>query len=204
MYKLFSFVLAATALAALPHPALADVTWSFYETSCTPVLGGRPCMPFTAALASLLLPGPTSAGSANWQSSPFGVPPPILTGDTDFAFVPSEGRSIAPPGYGTGLDCEGAGFGPGAICSYDISWSEVDGQLLAISIDYLTASIAEMHLGLGGGRIASDFTIGGCPVLGTCAVTGFWQSVPEPTSAAMLLTGFLVASAAWLALPRKG
>lgn len=182
---------AAALLAAASQAHATPITWSFIETSCTPVYGGRPCAPFIAPLATLILPDTTSTGSASWQGSPISIPVPKLTGDTDFSFIPSEGNPITPPTYGTQLLCSIA-FTPSAICNYYISWDEVAGQLLGVKIDYLTASIAELHLGLMGGRIASDYTIGGCPTLGTCNVTGSWQdtmAVSEPSTISLLALG---------------
>lgn len=47
--------------------------------------------------------------------------------------------------------------------------------------------------GLSGGGIASDFEIGGCVFI-SCQVSGYWQrqAVPEPGSAALLLTALVV------------
>jgi hypothetical protein len=189
----------------------ATVTWSFYETSCTPQtpFAGSLCPDSASSvtlpylLARLVLPSATSTGTASWENTaPPGQPPspPILAGDADFSFVPALGSFIAPPTYGTNAFCP-FGFVPGAICSYDISWTEIAGQLVAIQIDYLTISSAEIRLGLTGGRIASDFTIGGCPLLGTCEVTGFWASdleaIPEPTSAALALAVLLTLPLLW-------
>lgn len=198
--RMAAALFATVLTAAIVNQARATVTWSFYETSCTPQppFAGSPCpdpassvtLPYV--LARLVLPSATSMGTASWENrAPPGQPPspPILTGDADFSFVPALGDVIAPPTYGTNSFCPFV-FVPSAICSYNISWIEIAGQLVAIHIDYLTISVAEIQLGLTGGRIASDFTIGGCPVMGTCEVTGFWasnlQPIPEPASAALV------------------
>jgi hypothetical protein len=62
---------AATILSAIAAQARATpVTWTFYETGCTSLSGG-PCnaLPPVALpypLAALMLPGPTSSGTAFW------------------------------------------------------------------------------------------------------------------------------------------
>ena len=55
MYKLLSLALAAAAFAALPRPAGANITWTFYETSCSPGSNGVPC-PAPAGVAGLGAP----------------------------------------------------------------------------------------------------------------------------------------------------
>ena len=191
---LASCAVAATAMFFAAAEAHATVTWSFYETSCTPISGGGTCSPFTDALASLTLPGATSTGSADWTGSL--LTPPVLTGDTDFTFTPSRGDPIAPPDYGFNSLCAmGGGETPETVCRYDINWSETAGVLTAIGITYQTVSVAEiLNLGLTGAIIASDNSIGGCPQGGACTVTGFWRSdlpVSEPASAMLLLSGIL-------------
>src|ERR1700739_2909447 len=49
-----------------PAPAAAaPVTWGFFETACTDLQRGSDCTPPQPfVLATLVLPGPTSAGSA--------------------------------------------------------------------------------------------------------------------------------------------
>ena len=44
--------------------------------------------------------------------------------------------------------------------------------------------------GLTGGGIGSDSNIDGCG-FGLCMVSGYWQSVPEPGSAILLLSALL-------------
>jgi hypothetical protein len=175
---------AAAALFALPDTANATVvTWSFYETSCTP-----DCIPFTRPLATLTLSGPTSSGYAEWNVYPI---PPTLEGDTDFTFTPAAGDMISPPDYGNTPDCEGSDT---AVCRYEIGWVETDGQLNGFSLYYLTASVEFRDFGLTGGIIVSDPGFGGCPSGTTCIVTGVWRSdlpVSEPGSAILLLSGIL-------------
>lgn len=52
-----------------PMPAAAaPVTWSFFGTACADLQRGSDCTPpHPFVLATLVLPGPTSAGSAFWQ-----------------------------------------------------------------------------------------------------------------------------------------
>jgi hypothetical protein len=149
-------------------------------------------------LLGLTLPGPTSSGSARYQGPESQVF--INTGDR-FALTiagwyqdfPGYSSSNPPPDCSK-LEC----VGPGTIADYDISWSETNGHLDAVFIDFNTFAINVLFgglpgFGLNGGKIASDNLIGGC-FFTTCNVTGFWQSdlaVPEPMSAALLATGLL-------------
>ncbi|MFZ3238331.1 MAG: hypothetical protein WA184_23525 [Stellaceae bacterium] len=194
MNKFMTLAALAGALAGLPLAANATVTWSFYETSCSPISGGGSCRPYTSALASLTLPAPTSSGSASWTGSP--LTPPVVGGDTDFTFTPEHGDSIAPPEYGFNSLCNMGTGSVDTVCSYDIGWSESAGILDGIDISYRTESSEFFNFGLTGGIVAADDTIGGCPVGGTCTVTGSWQSdlpvtAPEPMSALLLVTSLL-------------
>ena len=194
MNKFMTLAALAGALAGLPLAANATVTWSFYQTSCSPISGGGSCRPYTNALASLTLPTPTSSGSASWTGSP--LTPPVVGGDTDFTFTPEHGDSIALPDYGFNFLCNMGTGSVDTVCSYDIGWSETAGILDAIGISYRTESSEFFNFGLTGGIVAADDTIGGCPVGGTCMVTGSWQSdlpvtAPEPMSALLLMTSLL-------------
>ncbi|MBV8844211.1 MAG: hypothetical protein JO307_15490 [Bryobacterales bacterium] len=191
------FLMAITFSAPLAVDA-APVTWDFYETGCVAVAGGYPCTPpnLPFLLATLVLPDVTSSGSARWSGDPAAAP--VYTG-TDFAL---SFQTMGHPGLPTltqsfpgDRDCGGGG----SICSFDVSWNEVGGRLLAVAVSVLGFS-DELHVDLTGGYIGSDDIYGGC-ALSQCRVSGFWQSdlaVPEPISVLMLMTGIL---AAWLASP---
>ena len=141
---------------------------------------------------------------------PLPSPPPVLTGDTNFSLSFEEVLPIAPPTYGTNeVPCFS---GIKEICQYDISWSETNGQLdnIAINIFAGATQIGAFFglpvFGLTGGGVATDGSVGSCED-GQCQISGFWQSdlatVPEPTSAALLLAGLLIISVTWLSFPSR-
>jgi hypothetical protein len=191
------------AFVALPMHASATVTWTFYETSCSIFSSGAPCqtnfpVTFPYPIGSLTLSGPTSSGSASWMNNSGIGPfvPPVLTGDPDFSVVFATVQPIAPPTYGTNdIMCHAA---PAAICQYDITWSETNGNLDDVSI-FIEAGAADIGgtfingkpFGLTGGIIATDGIIDNCDD-SQCQIGGFWQSnlaVPEPMSASLLAIG---------------
>ena len=194
MNKLMTLAALAGALAGLPLAANATVTWSFYQTSCSPISGGGSCRPYTNALASLTLPTPTSSGSASWTGSP--LTPPVVGGDTDFTFTPEHGDSIALPDYGFNFLCN-MGTDRSTRCAATISAGRrPPASWTRSEFSYRTELSEFFNFGLTGGIVAADDTIGGCPVGGTCMVTGSWQSdlpvtAPEPMSALLLMTSFL-------------
>ena len=178
--------------------------WSFYETGITscnspaPFSCVLPRQPFV--LATLVLPGPTSAGTAIWD----GVSPPVYTGDNFTLTVPVvHGALTVSPAF-TGYPVIGfchESASPSTICDFDISWSETAGDLIAVrvNIDAVFDDIGGLagpprtFFGLTGGPLASDHTLGGCGNT-QCTVTGYWQSdlaLPEPMSAVLLITGLL-------------
>ena len=133
MYKLLSLALAAAAFAALPLPAGANITWTFYETSCRPgssgiscpapagyVGPGVPSITFPYPLATLTLPGTTSSGTALWYGSP--GPGPTYLGDS-FTFIAGGNLSQT----FTGLVCGG----PACPVEFDLTWNETPGNLIA-------------------------------------------------------------------------
>jgi hypothetical protein len=156
-----------------------------------------PPQPFV--LATLVLPGPTSAGTAIWD----GVSPPVYTGDNFTLTVPVvHGALTVSPAF-TGYPVIGfchESASPSTICDFDISWSETARDLIAVrvNIDAVNDDIGGLAgrgaFGLTGGPIASDGTLGGCTFT-QCIIAGFWQSdltaVPEPMSAVLLITGLL-------------
>jgi hypothetical protein len=178
-------LLAAVLMTAIVSQARATVTWSFFETGCS---GVCTLPPQPHVFATLTLPSPISAGSASWPTGfPIfpGDPPPVHTGD-DFAFALSETPEVSI----SSANLFGPSSGPPAIRNYDISWAATPDSP-EIRVDILTSSIAEAHLGVFGGRIATDFILGGCEN-SQCQITGFWQNdlaVPEPSSASLVLAG---------------
>jgi hypothetical protein len=132
-----------------------------------------------------------------------------VTGDTDFTLSFEGVQTIAPPTYGTN-ETPCFLIGP-LICQYAISWSDTNGNLDSIAISVFArntqigappSSLAVF--GLTGGGVATDFMVGSCED-SQCQISGFWQSdqaaVPEPTSAALLLTGLLVILLSWALFP---
>jgi hypothetical protein len=110
------------------------VTWSFYETGITSCNIPANCVlpPQPYIFMTLVLPGPTSAGTAIWD----GVNPPAYTGDSFVLNVPFT-RSLTPAFMGNpgpfGPGCSDA-FARSAICDFNISWSETAGDLTSVSI----------------------------------------------------------------------
>jgi hypothetical protein len=72
MYKLLSLALAAAAFAALPLPVGANITWTFYETSCSPGSNGISC-PAPAGYAGPGVPSITFIGGGNLSQTFIGT-----------------------------------------------------------------------------------------------------------------------------------
>ena len=200
MNKLIRFAAIAIAFAVPITASATPVTWSFFETGCTNLNTGGDCTPpQPLVIATLALTGPTSAGSAVWQPAGFPpVTPPVFTGDS-FAFdLPLPLFPLLTPAFTGAGQCSGGN----QICDFDLSWSESNGHLDAVSIalDTFHSDIGNpAPFGLTGGLIGSDDTFGSC-TNAQCRVTGFWQSnlvVPEPMSAVLLMTGLIGACLAF-------
>jgi hypothetical protein len=199
MKKLIRLAIWIIGLTAPIAASATPVTWSFYETAITSCNGSCVLPPQPFVLTTLILPGPTSAGTGTWD----GVSPPVYTGDNFTLTVPVEhGLLLVSPAF-TGnpvIGSCGESPLPSTICDFDISWSETAGDLTAvrINIDAVNDNIGGLAgrgaFGLTGGPLASDGTLGGCSNT-QCTVAGFWQSdlavVPEPMSAVLLMTGLL-------------
>ena len=190
MRKLILSTLSAVVLSlSSTMPASASVTFDFLVTACSGVACRVPEQ-FPHVLMSLQLSTLTENGSAQWGG---GSSPPIVS-DPNFAFSLRDIASffgtpviIGPPDFGFALRFS---IEP----SYNITWSEVAGQLTAVSVNYLDIAnevgFGSGAFGLTGGGIGSDSNIDGCG-FGLCMVSGYWQSVPEPGSAILLLSALL-------------
>ena len=187
MCKLILAAVSAAVLSLLfAMPASATVIFDFFVTACT----GAACRvpeQLPHILMSLQLSSSTETGSAQYGG---GSSPPVVT-DPNFTFSLRDIASffgtpviIGPPDFGLGLRFS---IEP----SYNITWSEVAGQLTAVSVNYLDIAnevgFGSGAFGLTGGGIGSDSNIDGCG-FGLCTVSGYWQSVPEPGSAILLLS----------------
>ncbi len=194
--------LALLACAGVAHAA--PVVWDFEATGCTGAACTIPHTPdqqYPVLFAVLTLPGPDSAGSAFWGGDPVGDPPPVYTGDS-FSLAFSDQFPVLSSDFAGG-SCHERG-----ICDFNLSWTEVAGQLTALSIvvDAFTDSMGDPsrpdgRFGLAGGPIAalgtySDGAFHGCGS-GECFLSGSWidapGAVPEPGSLALLfgsLIGF--------------
>jgi hypothetical protein len=198
MNKFIRLAIWVIGLTAPVVASAAPITWSFYETAITSCNSPRDCVlpPQPFVLMTLVLPGPTSTGTATWLDT---GTPPVYTGDNFTLTVPFVRISPAFTRYPTIGFCRTLAS-PTIICDFDISWSETAGDLTAvrINIDAVNDGIGGLAgrgaFGLTGGPLASDGTLGGCGNT-QCTVAGFWQSdlaaVPEPISALLLITGLL-------------
>jgi len=171
--------------------AEASVTWSFYETAITscnalPVACVLPPQPFV--LARLLLPSDTSSGSTTYTGGG-PIAQHVSTGD-DFSFQVGPDRVVSqtlPPDGPS--DCCGGFY---SVVDFNISWSETAGILDRVFIDF-NSSTDNARIFMDHADLATDYYLGGCEFT-QCTVAGFWQSdlpVPEPMSAALLLTGIV-------------
>jgi hypothetical protein len=166
--------------------AKAEVIWTLYETSCTPV-NGPTCTtpPFPFVVGHLDLPTIDSSGTYSFQE------PGTQMGDTNFSFE-FAGRTVPPPLF----PCSGLDSG----CRWMISFaSSVSGPSLVV--DYRNPPDSDgIDIGAGGtgwfGTIGSDDIMLGCGEFLTCTVSGFLTlTAPEPSPLPILLvalSGFLV------------
>jgi hypothetical protein len=191
---MFRLIIAAVSAALLlfGKPASASVTFDFFETGITVCraisCGPQQFSPPFPILMTLQLSDTTETGSAEYNALAVPRFGPVVS-DPNFIF------SLFVPGI-HGLDnlqTAGPDFGRNNanLISYDITWNEVSGQLTALSVNYQDV-FNEVGYGAGpfgvtGGGIGSDGFVGGCSG-GTCTITGYWQRVPEPGSAALFLT----------------
>ena len=207
MVAAFVFVVFIIVL-IFPVSGHATVVWDFNATSCTLSYGTNGCSPtqqYPALLATLTLPGPDSSGSAVWTGGlDSQVFPPVYTGDAFTLDWNGNGRypqisSNFPQNVrGGGGPLHTCSSGDD-ICDFNVSWTEIAGQLTAIYITidgfndaldvvYDTATIAsnDTYSALG---------FSGCSQ-SNCTIIGFWvdspATVPEPGTLA-LLTGALAA-----------
>jgi len=200
MSKLISLILLACLL-SLRCSAAIQVDWDFIATDCTS--GG--CVPdqtYPVPVATLVLPSFDSTGTAHFDG---GSGPATYTGDPFSFDYSSDYRSLTQifvqnnEPFG---ECEHRG----EICQFDLSWTEVAGQLDALHL-YVNA-FNDTFLGrLDGATVASDniylsgaFT--GCEGP-PCQIAGSWVDAPadvsEPGTLAIILVGFagIIARRRW-------
>jgi hypothetical protein len=133
MNKCSAFILLACAFALLTAERVeaGPVAWDFIATGCSGGCISGQSYPVT--LATLTLPGPDSSGTAKYEGAPGHVP--IYTGDS---FILNWDADYSRPGLpGLTSDYQTGAFTPclpGNVCNFDISWSESNGQLTALSI----------------------------------------------------------------------
>ena len=161
------------------------VTWSFYETditSCFALHCALPSPPQNLPI-TFTLSSTTETGSA------------VLTGWPNSAAVTDPNFSLSMPGQ---LDAITpplwlGNSSPNCLsCAYDITWNEIEGQLVSLSINIHGESTSVEAFGLTGGTISSDGNFGGC-VQGRCQLTGYWvgPSISEPGSGLLVLSALI-------------
>ncbi len=184
-------LLALLAGMLLAFPAGATV-FTFYETSCSPAgFPGRcldsPSLPF--ALFNLTISDASgSATYSGWVDTP-------VVSDPTFSFTETNpgdpgGIYIQPPR----IDL----FHP-----YSFAWT-AEGEELTSFSGFAGGTNTRVSLGLTGGVIGSDGSLGSC-ANGSCQIAGFWVdpvAVPEPGT--LLLAGALLGFLALLnRIPHK-
>jgi hypothetical protein len=176
---LASVIIAELLVIALGNQAgAAPVTWTFVETSCTPLsFTGCQDLSLPQVVANLTLPDINSGGSYSFQSGP----PPMETGDKDFSL--NWGGRLVPVPLGPGAGACVIGTG---TCDVRVSFVSSP-EDLSIRIDYLISTSAgtdTINLIDGVGSVSSDGRMPGCGEFTSCSITGFWElvGVPEPSS----------------------
>ena len=179
MKKRGALILLACAFALLTAERVAagPVTWDFIATSCSEIPGANsrcdPTQRYPLVLATLTLTGPDSSGSASSNGLLPNAGDPFAfdlvaaqcagCGNSHVSTADPTGPIISPPGV----------VPPDYwVVSYDISWTEVAGQLTAVDIGFFTVHDTLFRFGLTGGEVASDGTLAGCGA-STCSSTGF-------------------------------
>jgi len=186
--KVLSLIVCGALAVILSSYAHADVVFDFYQTgvsgSCS-ISGCGPINPVSpVSILRMTLSNSTETGSATFT----GHTPPVVT-DPNFRLAESYPTypapftaAIFPPDFGSS----------GAFPSgYSISWDAANGHLLDVSIAY-TAIDDMVSLGLTSGKIGSQNAFG--PYCGNevCAVTGYWTSIPEPSSGSFVLSALMI------------
>jgi len=155
----------ALAAALAPTTAHANVVFDFIETDLSCVLGTcpPPTPPFQIVIAELVLPGPNSAGSAEWLTGlPIlpGDPPPTWQGDP-FIFTIGNARLSSSNLMGQNL------------LRYSLSWREIDNVLTGITLDIETPRLTAKIIG-NTGMISAEGFLGSC-FNTQCQVRGEWD-----------------------------
>jgi hypothetical protein len=202
MNKCSAFILPACVFALLTaeRVAAAPVTWDFIATGCTygNCLSGQH---YPVTLATLILPGPDSSGTAVFGGwGPGSVYPAQYTGDS-FVLEWSD-RPALTPAFTQNNEPFGECEHLGEMCQFDLSWSEHAGQLDALRLSVYGIEDSFLFPAWPGSvvTVASDYiyrsgNFAGCDYASQCQISGFWVNdalvtAPEPGSLALLAGAF--------------
>lgn len=196
MKGLVFLIASAVTLTLAGRAAQAEVTWTLYETSCTP-FDGPGCMTpaFPFEVGQLVIPNINSSGTYSFDNEDLGSTP-VETGDTDFSFEYG-GVAVAPASDNPASSCDRVNI-ESIKCSWEIQFDSSPAGL-SLTVDYMLSSNSTTNVNIGtvgtdswSGRVGSDDGVLGCGGFLACNVSGYFMlssvSVPEPSSLASLVS----------------
>jgi hypothetical protein len=197
--KSLVFVIAGVIVTLVAWPAHAGVTWTLYETSCTPTPLNE-CMvpPFPFEVGEFVLPNINSSGTYSFDNEDLGTNP-IEMGDKDFLFEFSDRLAPATDGGIGGPSCKDVNT-ESITCHWNIDFSSSPTGF-SFHIHYQLSAGPTDNIDIGGatdigwsGNIGSDYIMLGCGEFSNCDVSGYvvLSSVSEPSSLVSMATGLIV------------